>query len=416
MNPKSFKAGSPSATFYPRIMPFVPSLRRESGPHLALLLLAVLAGCSHFVHKPPPEYVYVSAQTTFLRDRLAAVSNKVAQVTNGQRLTVLDHARRFVKVRTEKGEIGWIDEHAVIDQQVYDKFAALATEHAHDPVIAGATLHDDSYLHVAPGRQAERYYRLAENTKLQLLQRASVPKSTPPQAVAAPVAAAKPTAKPSGTGSNSSASPATKAPPPPPPPVLQDWWLVRDSQGHAGWAWSRMVDVDIPNEISGLAEGQRYVGAYLLRTVDDPDSSFPNGKAPEYLALMNSWKEGLPYDFDQVRVFTWNTRRHRYETAFRQRNLQGYLPVTTGSQVFDRQTEPVFSFKVATGDDVAIDPQTGSARPAQLDTLTYRMEGVLVKKVEPPSATPQPAPKAVTAATTSPKKKHHKGETRHKKR
>ena len=188
--------------------------------------------------------------------------------------------------------------------------------------------------------------------------------------------------------------------------------MVRDGQGHTGWVWSRMIDVDIPNGISGLAEGQRYVGAYVLRTVDDPDSSFPNGKAPEYLALMNSWKEGLPYDFDQVRVFTWNTRRHRYETAFRQRNLQGYLPVTVGSQVFDRQTEPVFSLKVATGDDVAIDPQTGTAHPAQLEVQNYRMEGVLVKKIEPPSAAPPPRP----AAAPAPVKKKHKAEGRHRKR
>jgi hypothetical protein len=375
-----------------------------------LLLVVALVGCSRFVHKPPPEYVYVSAKGSYLRDRLAAVSNRVAQISNGQRLVVLEHARRFYKVRTEKGEIGWIDERAVITQEAFDKFTALAAAHAHDPVIVPAVLRDDSYLHNAPGRQTEHYYLLPENTRLQLLARASVPKPGPPQAVPAPRPAKKP-----ATGTTPKSPAASKepvAPPAPPPPVLQDWWLVRDSQGHAGWVWSRMIDVDIPNEVSGLAEGQRYIGAYVLRTVDDPESSFPNGKAPEYLALMNSWKEGLPYDFDQIRVFTWNTRRHRYETAFRQRNLQGYLPVTVGSQVFDKQTEPVFSYKIATGDDVAIDPQTGTAHPAQLEVQTYRMEGVLVKKVEPPSAAPPPKP----AAPASPaKKKKHKAETRHKK-
>ena len=356
--------------------------------------------------------MYVSAKGSYLRDRLAAVSNRVAQISNGQRLVVLEHARRFYKVRTEKGEIGWIDERAVIDQPTYDKFTALAADHAHDSVIVPGVLRDDSYLHNAPGRQTEHYYLLPENTKLQLLARASVPKPGPPQAVPIPRSAKKSAANSPGKPAVPSKEPLV--PPAPPPPVLQDWWLVRDSQGHAGWVWSRMIDVDIPNEISGLAEGQRYIGAYVLRTVDDPESSFPNGKAPEYLALMNSWKEGLPYDFDQVRVFTWNTRRHRYETAFRQRNLQGYLPVTVGSQVFDKQTEPVFSYKVATGDDVAIDPQTGTAHPAQLETQTYRMEGVLVKKVEPPSAAPPPKPAAGPAPSTG-KKKKHKAEARHKK-
>lgn len=392
------------------------SPRHISHRYAWLFLLAALAGCGRFAPKPPPEYVYVSAKATFLRDRLAAVTNRVAQVQNGQRLVVLEHARHFAKVRTEKGEIGWIDERAVIDQQTYDKFAALVSAHAHDPVIAPGVLRDDSYLHVAPGRQTEHYYLLPENTKLQLLTRASVAKPGPPQAAPAPRPTAKSATAPAGKSPEKSSGKLKDIPAPaPPPPPLQDWWLVRDSAGHAGWVWSRMIDVDIPDAISGLAEGQRYVGAYVLRTVDDPDSSFPNGKAPEYLALMNSWKEGLPYDFDQVRVFTWNTRRHRYETAFRQRNLQGYLPATVGSQVFDKQTEPVFSFKVATGDDIAIDPQTRSAHPADLETQTYRMEGVLVKKVEPPSAAPPPKPVA-TAAPAAKGKKHHKAEAKHRKK
>ena len=349
-----------------------------------------------------------------MRDRLAAVSNRVAQVSNGQKLLVLGRARRFVKVQTEKGEIGWLDERAVIDQQTFDKFKQLAVQHEHDPVIVSAVLRDDAYLHVTPGRQTDHYYLMPENTKFQLLARASVPKPGPPQALPAPKPKVKPAAEAAKAPAKSTDTPLPA--PPPPPPVLQDWYLVRDSQGRAGWVWAHMLDVDIPNEISGLAEGQKYVGAYVLRTVDDPESSFPNGKAPEYLALMNSWKEGLPWDFDQVRVFTWNTRRHRYETAFRQRNLQGYLPVTVGSDVFNKQTEPVFSYRVSTSDDVAIDPDTGSAHPANLETATYRMEGVLVKKVEPPSATPAPAPTpAKSAAAPAKEKKKHKSEARHKK-
>jgi len=374
-------------------------------------MLVSVSGCSHLVHNPPQQYVYVSARGTFLRDRLAAVSNRVAEVSNGQRLVVLEHVRRFFKVKTDKGETGWIDERAVIDQDSFDKFKSLAADHAHDPVIVPGVLRDDSYVHEAPGRQAEHFYLFPENTKLQLLARASVPKPGPPQASPAPKPVKKATAEAAGKpGASAKEPPAAAAPP---PPVLQDWWLVRDPQGRTGWIWSRMIDVDIPDAISGLAEGQRYVGAYVLRTVDDPESSFPNGKAPEYVALMNSWKEGLPYDFDQVRVFTWNTRRHRYETAFRQRNLQGYLPVTVGSGVFDKQTEPVFSYKVATGDDVAIDPETGTSHPAQLETETYRMEGVIVKKVEPPSPAPTPS---VPASPSKVEKKKHRTEARHRRK
>ncbi|HEX4136869.1 MAG TPA: SH3 domain-containing protein, partial [Bryobacteraceae bacterium] len=157
-----------------------------------------MTGCSRFAPKPPKEYVYVSAKRTFLRDRLAAVSNRVGEVANGQKLLVVDRARRFVKVKDDKGEIGWLDGHAIIEQKVYDQFEDLAKQHAKDPVIATGVLRDDSYLHNEPGRQTERYYLLPENTKLQLLTRASVPKPMPPQAIPEPEPAANTKGKGAG--------------------------------------------------------------------------------------------------------------------------------------------------------------------------------------------------------------------------
>ena len=329
-----------------------------------------------------------------MRDRLAAVTNRVADVQNGERLEVVDHDRRFYQVKTEKGAIGWIDDHVVIDQKTYDQFVALAKDNSHDPVIVTGVLRDESNLHIAPGREQEHFYMLPENAKLQLLKRASILKPMPAQAVPVPLPVPQKHALKKRSGKKG----ADEAPAVPEGPPMQDWWLVRDDQGHTGWVWSRMLDTDIPQEIAGLAENQRYVAAYRLRTVDDPGSKFPDGQAPEYVAMTNSWKDGLPYDFDQVRVFTWNTRKHRYEGAFRERDIEGYLPLTIGSGVFGGQTEPTFSFKVAMGGDVSIDPATGAARAAQTTTETYRLEGDLVKKVEPPGTTP--APKAGAPAGT----------------
>lgn len=186
---------------------------------------------------------------------------------------------------------------------------------------------------------------------------------------------------------------------------MEDWWLVRGPQGQTGWVLARMMDIDIPQEIAGLAENQRYVAAYLIRTVDDPESKFADGKAREYVAVTNAWKDGLPYDFDQVRVFTWNTKKHRYEGAMRERGIEGYLPIAIGSTVVNGQTEPTFSFKVASATgDVEIDPTTGAAKAAQTTLQTYRLEGDLVKKVGPPEAAA--APRVSAAAGARPETRH----------
>lgn len=359
---------------------------RRSFAFLLLLPLVVL-GCGRFSPRPHKTYVYVSAREMYLRDRLAPVSERVAQVKNGDRLQVVGEDRRFYQVKTEKGAVGWIDDLAVIDQNTYDQFAALAKDHAHDPVVVTGILRDESNLHIVPGRKEDHFYILPENATLQLLMRASVPKPMPAQAVPVPVPLPKkkePAKKKKAEKRNPNAPPYV-----PPGPPMEDWWLVRGPQGQTGWVLSRMMDINIPQELAGLAGDQRYIAAYRLRVVDDPGSKFPNGQAPEYVAFTNAWKDGLPYDFDQVHVFTWDMKRHRYELAFRDRGVEGYLPVTIGSGVFNGQTEPTFSFKAATDNqDMAIDPVTGAARAAHTVTETYRLEGDLVKRIGPPEAAP----------------------------
>jgi Bacterial SH3 domain len=380
-------------------IPFGSSVPRTDAKAAFLLVLAILVfagGCKRLRHEQH-ELVYVAARQMYLHDRVAAVSNRVGQVTNGQQLEVLEHGRRFLKVKTDKNEVGWIEQRAVIDSESYGAFAQLAAQHKDDPVVATGSLRDDIYLHISPGRNTDRFYLLPENGKVQLLVRATVPKTS---STAPAESAKRPAPGPAATGKASASSPAkqtaaTQVPAEPaateadsedtetPSLPMEDWWLVRDNQGHTGWLLAGRVDIDVPDEIGQYAEGQRIVGAYILAKVTDLQANVPNNQVPEYVTALSPPRSGLPFDFDQIRVFTWSLKRHRYETAFRIHPIQGYLPVRVSTQPSPNGSEPVFSFQISSTPNVSIDPNTGIARPLNPRTITYAMRDTQVRRIGP---------------------------------
>jgi len=102
---------------------------------------------------------------------------------------------------------------------------------------------------------------------------------------------------------------------------LDDWSLVRTSDGKVGWVLSRMLVMSIPDEVAQYSEGRRITAYFSLGTVQDEDKT-------RHHWVWTTLSDNLaPYDFDSFRVFVWSLRRHRYETAYIERNLKGYYPV-----------------------------------------------------------------------------------------
>ena len=349
--------------------------------------LFLATGCNRLRHELH-ETVYVSARQMYLHDRVAAVSNRVGEVVNGQPLEVLEHGRRFLRVKTEKNEIGWIEERAVIDSKTYDGFAHLGTEHKQDPVVATGTLRDDIYLHISPGRNTDRFYLLPENDKIQLLVRASVPKAAP----GAPTGPAKrpvprlrrlpnprpklprypaPKSRDVDTGGAPTSEPSEQAG----RTRSSDGRLVADSRQpgpHRMVACGR-VDVDVPDEVGQYAEGQRIVGAYVLTRVTDSEAQVPNHQVPEYVTALSPPKSGLPFDFDQIRVFTWSVKHHRYETAFRIHPIQGFLPVTRLDATRTERNRSRLQLSDFGFSRCRHRSDTGITKPVNPRTITYAM-------------------------------------------
>jgi SH3-like domain-containing protein len=290
---------------------------------LALLLLS--SACKRGMRGVHGDPAYVAAPQVNLRDRLSAVYNKTGTVKNGERVEILEKSKHFVRVRSPRDEEGWMEARYLVGSAVFDGFEKLAAENAAAPVQGHGTTRAELKMHVTPGRDTDALFRLEDGAKVELLKRASAIK--PDLNLAPKNAAAKE---------------------PPPAPALEDWWLVRDPQRHTGWVLARMIDVDIPLDIAQYAEGQRIIGAFVINQVPDMDPKKGGSRqVPQYLTLVNEPKDGMPWDYNQIRVFTWNQKRHHYETAYRERKLFGVLPVTLGHEEFPKEGDlPTFTIRV----------------------------------------------------------------------
>ncbi len=349
--------------------------------------------------------MYVSAPQANLRDHIATIYNRVGSVNNGERVEVLERQKRFVRVRTSQKVEGWIELRALVPHEIYDQFQQLSKDNRATPVEGHGLTRVELNMHVSPGRETDTLYQLAENSKVEVLKRATTGRATPeeiaakraaelaratgetaktapkkssshkPQPAKTPAPAAAPAPAPAPSQTPNATPPAANAEEPKPKP-MDDWWLVRDQQGRTGWVLARMVDLDIPLDVVQYAEGQRIQAAFVLNTVQDEEK----GAIPQYLVLLNENKDGLPYDFNQVRVFTWNLKRHRYETGYREHYIIGYFPATVSTENFGKEgTMPVFTVRKQNVDGSITDRK-------------YRVIGNIVRQVlNPGEQSPQAA-------------------------
>lgn len=359
-----------------------------------------------------------------LRKDLASKSPNVGTAKHGDKLDVLDIRRRFVKVRTADGVVGWTDSNLLLSPQQMEDLRRLAESAAKLPSMGTATVYDALNMHADPNRQSPSFFQIPESGSVQVIGHRIAPRIAP--VAARTVVAHKPVPKkPKGKESKRSAAPPMPQPPPPPldwlqfsrprasdlpgyiPPAersaavpMDDWSLVRNKSGQVGWVLSRMLFMAIPDEVAQYAEGHRITAYLPLGDVKDKDA----GDVKHNWLWTTASTGQLNYEFDSFRVFTWSIKRHRYETAFIERNVKGYYPVETRS--VPGEDEKSFS--------LVLEDKDGKLYKQTYGFTGYRVRMISKELYQPPPPLPEvrdvrnfdPLPPAATPESTWREKLH----------
>ena len=328
-------------------------------------LLILLVGCGSNAPSALGE-AFVAPANLNLHATLAQKSNTVAVLKHGDHLRIVDVKRRYVRVITDKGVEGWLDSRQLLSREQMDQLRdATANEQLLTPQ-GSATVFDVLNVHIDPDRHSPAFTQIPAGGSVTVLAHKATPKTAGPAPLGNTFSLMKPQTPVSQqrrahqrkTAKAVAQRPPMPLPPEPPddwqelsservagattadlkkqeqaakeakekavpekPVILEDWSLVRTKDKKVGWVLSRNLYMSIPDEVAQYAEGQRISSFFDLGQVND------EVKGVKHNWLWTTSSHAQPFDFDRFRIFYWNRRRHRYETAYREKGLIGYFPV-----------------------------------------------------------------------------------------
>lgn len=291
--------------------------RDYSRPGLIILFAALLAsGCSSRKDGPQVEEAYVARDGVKLRAELRPDAPIVVTLTLGERVEVVEHKQRYVRVRTQVGLAGWTLESRLATRELRWKMDQLLQQTRSEPSQGTYRALHRLNVHLEPYRWSPTIYQLQEDEGSELLRHRLVDRlSGPPEKV-------KPPSAPTG---------------------LDDWYLVRTPNGRAGWALTTGLYSTVPDEVKQYAERKRITSFFALDAVEDRRQ--PDPKTTWLWTQIDRPKQ--PHDFSLIRVFMWSRRRQAYTTIKIERGLTGFLPVRVYERlVTERGTGPGFTITV----------------------------------------------------------------------
>jgi uncharacterized protein YgiM (DUF1202 family) len=253
-----------------------------------LLSFALLSSC-----KPKPEpaldHATVVARNASVRMKNSSTSRTLRTLDTGEQVDVLERQDNWYRIRYGDDVQGWMEESTVVTNATKSRLVEMSVASQNQSPQNSAVLRDDANFRIEPGRTSSIIRRLDTGTQVEVLDRATKPRP----------------------GSESS---------------FDVWLKVRPTPTEVGWVLGSLVEFDIPADIAQYSEGYIYAAAKKINRVEDSLAG------PITWYVIGERKPGLdPHlDFQGIRVFTWNLRKHRYETAYRVRGLRGVYPLEVG--------------------------------------------------------------------------------------
>jgi len=339
---------------------------------LAIPLLAVVALLAWWFRPPAKPIVsaFVSDRNLTLYSSLAQVRTPLATLHYGDSVGVLRRRNENVQVRTKDNLTGWVDGSRLMAPDLWLKCSQLLEQARALPLQSHGRTKVKTNLRSEPGRSSPRLYQFSRGVPLEVVGRA----------VADWVQASDEKDSPDAPQESrkedwflvrgfSSAAPGEAATRPDAPGVQN---LTDDPLPVAGWVVARFVELDLPDAVRNqtFASELRPLAWFELNRVPDP-----SGDKPQYLVAGARGPEGQPCDITAFRVFTWNAKRSRYETAFLENQVCGSLPIRVGQ---GPKGQPEFRF---------------NAMSLKKEEYVFRLEQTIVRRIRnAPPFVPSPLP------------------------
>ena len=367
------------------------------------LLFAVVVAA--WIFRPKHEALgegYIGERSVTLWSGVAQVREPLDALHYGDHVEIVARHNDNVKVRTASGEVGWIDARSLMETALWQRSAKLLGEAQELPVQARGRTKVATNLRVLPGRTQPRLYQFGRGIPVEIVGRAV--------ADIAQVSDEKESAGDAGDHRKEDAKKeewlfvrglATRPPSETNPRTPDTSTTTQPGDGIspiAGWIIGRFVELDLPNTVrDGTASANvRPVAWFELNKVNDI-----SGAKPQYLVAGTRGPDSQPCDFTNIRVYTWNFKKSRYETAYIENNLCGQMPVRIGT---GPKGEPEFRFR-----SKDMNSPVGKAQGGNNDERVYRLIQTVVRRIRDDGSIALPKTKSKVAGKANnpakPKKK-----------